>query len=93
MHEKAGICCTCWPAVLQCSIALYLQPCAADVLGRPVVVASHRMGLVEGQLHVVPPEVGMLFDGLIWHAFISCSLAVLQCNSELRLQKVWQGLV
>lgn len=28
-----------------------------DVLGRPVVVASHRHGLVEGQLHVVPPEL------------------------------------
>lgn len=42
-----------------------MPSCAADVLGRPVVVASHRMGLVEGQLHVVAPEVGFsLPDGL-----------------------------
>ena len=29
---------------------------SVDVLGRPVVVASHRNGLVEGQLHMLPPE-------------------------------------
>lgn len=58
-------------------------PCVADVLGRPVVVASQRMGLVEGQLHVMPSEVRACHLPLARRASLACFSVAMLTNCML----------